>query len=172
MIAERLAGGFGRWMLALQLPRRDGVCFCVCVCALSAPVAHSNQRVKKKTLEKKSHPVFPHCRRMSVSCVCVGWLCECVCGGAEGGGLVKQTEKPHMKFNTSTLKLTFLEFFSFFFYKPPTNVVWIKPGGVGFHSVFSLDSLNQIWTRPRWVPCVNKSSTGGKKAKRCICMRE
>lgn len=79
-----------------------------------------------------------------------------------GGGLAKQTEKPHMKFNTSTLELPFFEFVLFFFYKPPTNVVWIKPGGVGFHSVFSLDGLNQIWTRPPWVLCVNISSTGGK----------
>lgn len=75
--------------------------------------------------------------------------------------MAKQTEKPHMKFNTSPPELPFLNLF-YFFYKPPTNVVWIKPGGVGFHSVFSLDGLNQIWTRPRWVPCVNMSLTGGK----------
>lgn len=78
MIVERLAGGFGRWMLALQLSQRDGVCLlrvCVCarVCALSTPVAHSNQRGKKNAGKEISSCFSSLQEDVSELCVYVGW---------------------------------------------------------------------------------------------------
>lgn len=52
MIVERLAGGVRRWMLATRLARRDGVRLRVCVCASSAPLAHSNQKRGEKNWKR------------------------------------------------------------------------------------------------------------------------